>query len=143
MPIHAQCENRLRSFWVIVILHDSGANACQCISRWHILRPLKSCHSKLTNGRVANNTSITADVVATRVVLLGGRARVVIDVVVLEYRESEARTVNICARAVSVLRVFRASRPFEPHPAVLIPTPVKQFAINPAACCSTRKVLQS
>ena len=47
-------------------------------------------HSKLTNDRVANNTPITTDVVATRVFILGGRARVVIDVTVLEYRESEA-----------------------------------------------------
>ena len=48
------------------------------------------CHSKLTNDRVANNTPITTDVVATRVLILGGRARVVVDVTVLEERESEA-----------------------------------------------------
>ena len=47
------------------------------------------CRSKLTDDRTANYTPITTDVVATRVLILGGWARVVIDVAVLEYRESE------------------------------------------------------
>ena len=47
-------------------------------------------HRNLTNDTVANNTPITTDVVATRVLILGGRARVVIDVAVLEYRERKA-----------------------------------------------------
>ena len=47
-------------------------------------------HRQLTNDRVANNTPITTDVVATRVLILGGRSRVVIDVAVLECRESKA-----------------------------------------------------
>ena len=46
-------------------------------------------HSKLTDARVPNNTPVPTDVVATRVLILGRWARVVINVAVLEYRESE------------------------------------------------------
>ena len=56
-------------------------------------------------------------------IVLRRGARVVVNVAVLEDRESIIRSVDINARAVVALGILGAPRSLEPHPAIVLSTP--------------------